>query len=69
MREVVTARKMGTVEKWTFQLITPRGRLSLIAPAPRPVMKGREEEEEEKSTRRQESPRAIYQFHGDEGTF
>lgn len=46
MREVVTARKMGTVEKWTFQLITPRGRLSLIAPAPRPVMKGRVEEEE-----------------------
>lgn len=52
MREVVTARKMGTVEKWTFQLITPRGRLSLIAPAPRPVMKGREEEEEEEMRRR-----------------
>jgi len=40
MREVVTARKTGTVEKWTFQLITPRGRLSLIAPVRRPVMKG-----------------------------
>lgn len=68
MREV-TAQKTGTVEKWTFQLITPRGRLSLIAPARRPVMKRREEEEIRRGTRRQESPRAIYQFHEDEGTF
>lgn len=45
MREVVAGRKTGTVEKWTFQLITPRGRLSLIALARRPVMKRREEKE------------------------
>lgn len=37
----VTSRKTGTVEKWTFQLITPTGRLSLIASARRPVTKRR----------------------------
>jgi hypothetical protein len=35
-------RKTGTVEKWTFQLITPRSRLLLIALARAPVMKRRE---------------------------
>lgn len=70
----VGSRETGTVEKWTFQLITPRSRLSVIALTRAAVMKRgdlssegvrrrEEEEEEEGNEGGQESPRAIYQFH------
>lgn len=69
--DVGAARRTGTVEKWTFQLITPRSRLSVIALTRAPVMKrARRERERRGGTREGKSHLARFiNFTGRRGNF